>query len=391
MTAFSSPPPTPGRTGLLAKILPLIFISGLLVLIGGLGHFISGKKQDILAEKKAAGLAPPPPINCLILPLQAGAIQDRLDLPGQVEAWEDLTLLAKVAGAITQIFVQEGDFVKQGQVLATIEQADYRIALAGAEAAYGLARTEDERNQDLYDKKLLPLAQLQASNTNRETAKAARDKAALQLSRCVITSPMSGVIQHLEAKVGLLVNRGAPIARILKVDKVLAVVGIPESDVDAVRQVKEVEVTIQALKRTIMAKKHFLATAPEPQARLYRLELTLPNPTGTIRPGMFLRANIVKERKQNVIRIPLYAIISRDQQHYVFIAQGNKAVQRQVETGIHEGWQVEVLSGLLPGDNLIIEGQRQLEDGRPIKIIKKISALAPQGSAPESPYLPPNP
>ncbi len=363
----------PPKPTILSRLIPLIILVLLALLIIGLGQFITAKKQCLAEEKKQTKLTERPAVNCILLDLSPGPISDRLSLPGVVEPWEDLTLLAKVGGTISKVLVREGEQVHKGQTLALIEEDDYRIAHAGAKAAHRLAQSEYKRNKGLHDKKLLPLASLQASETNLQTALAALDHAALQLERCTITSPLSGIIQHLNAKEGLLLSHADPIARILQIDRVLAVVGIPESDVDAVRRTSEVEVRIKALNITTKGHTHYLASAPQQGARLYRLELALDNPQRAILPGMFLRANIIKEQNHNALTLPLYAIISRNDEQYVFVAEDGRAVKRLVQTGISEGWLVEIVSGLAAGDKVILEGQRQLEDGRAIKIIQTIN------------------
>ena len=367
---------------LTARLRPVLFLLGLLAVIVVLGHFISAKKQRLAAEKMAAQQSAPPPVNCALLTLTPQTIHDRLSLPGVVEPWEDLVVRAEVGGAIEHIAVKEGDPVRRGQVIATIETDDYRIALASARSSHALAQAEYQRNQQLYKKNLLPLAQLQASENTLATARAALDKAALQLRRCTITSPLDGIMQRLDAKEGLLINRGDAIARIVQIDQVLAVIQIPESDVGKVRQVAEVEITIQAADKVVKARQHFLAPAPAPRARLFRLELAMANPDKAILPGMFVRADIVKEEKKDVIAIPLYTIISRNDHHYVFVARDGHAVKQPVTTGIQDGWLVEITTGLAQGDQLIVQGQRQLDDGQAIKVItSRDQGAAPQPAA----------
>ena len=353
-----------------SRLLPLLILCGLGVVIVVMGQFVQAKKMRLAEEKRNAQLQERPPVNSIVLELATGPIRDRLNLPGVVEPWEDLTLMAKVGGTITEVLVDEGAAVKQGQVIARIEEDDYRIGLAAAQAAHSLAQADYQRNQERYQKKLLPLAQLQARETNLQTSKAELDNATLQLERCTITAPMAGVVQRLDAKKGLLLGRGDSVARLLQIDQVLAVVGIPESDVAAIRGLTEVEVAIQALAQSRLARIHYLSPAPQQTARLYRLELALDNPEQAILPGMFVRADIVKAAKAQALTLPLYAIISRNNEQYVFVEKNGRAEKRPVQTGITEGWLVEITSGLQAGERVVLEGHRELEDGRAMKVIE---------------------
>jgi membrane fusion protein (multidrug efflux system) len=184
---------------------------------------------------------------------------------------------------------------------------------------------------------------------------------------------MAGVIERLDLKVGLYLNDADPMARILEVDRVKAVIGIPESDVTAVRKLDKVELSLQALgDRQVIRFKHFLDSSPDSAARLYRLELAVDNRDRAILPGMFVRADLVKEVAEKSIAVPLYSVVTRNDEKYLFVARENKAVKRPVTLGITEGWQVQVREGLDFGEQVIIEGHRDVEDGQPINVVRVI-------------------
>lgn len=334
-------------------------------------------QNTIIAEKKANEIkAERPPINTVILSLSPSTITDRINLPGSIEPWTRLQLMAKVGGTIEEVLVSEGDHIKKGTILARIEAVDYEIALNRAEAAFKLAKVDFERDKAIYQQGVIPTATLDINRTKLQIAKADYDNAELMLSRTIVTSPMDGVIRRLDAKVGLQLSAGDPIAEILEIERVKAIIGIPESDVTAVRKLKTVGLTIQALgDKKILADIHFLSPAPETTARLYNLELRLDNPDNAIMTGMFVRADIIKQQIKNSISIPFYSVISRNNEQYVYIAENGRAVKRVVSLGIMESWMVQVKQGLAMGDKLIVEGHRNVEDGQKIKIIKSLENI----------------
>ncbi len=182
----------------------------------------------------------------------------------------------------------------------------------------------------------------------------------------------------MDAKVGLLLNQNMPesIAEIMDIDRVKAVIAIPESDITAVRKLKEVAVTFQALgNETVMAPIHFLAPSPESLAHAYRLELALDNKDRRILPGMFVRADVVKSVDEQAIAVPLYAVISRNNKHFVYIEKDGKAEKRAVVPGFLEGWQVLISKGLEAGEKVIIEGHRTVSDGQEVKVVKSVSDM----------------
>jgi len=356
--------------------LPRILLLAVIALIIVLAVVIRNKSALIAADKAAGLKQERPPVNVVTLLLQPTVIRDRINLPGSIEAWTTLSLLAKLNGTVTEILAREGQVVKNGDVLARIDDEDYRIAVQRAQAAYDLARTEFERDRAIYAKGVIPTAEYDANRTRMETAKADLDNAELQLSRCTITAPMHGVVRKIDAKVGLQLAVGDLLAEILEIDRLKAVVGIPESEVAAVRGLAAVDISLQALRdRTVAGKVHFLSSSPDSLARLFRLELAVDNPAGEILPGMFFRADVVKKTVPDAIAVPFYSVISRNDEQYVYVEKDGVVAKRNVELGIMEKWMVQVTSGLHPGDRLVVEGHRDVEDGQQVKIVRAATAM----------------
>ncbi|PLX53028.1 MAG: hypothetical protein C0612_00100 [Desulfobulbaceae bacterium] len=163
-------------------------------------------------------------------------------------------------------------------------------------------------------------------------------------------------------------------ATVLDIDRVKVIVGIPETDVDAVRKIDRFEVMIEALhEKKISGSKNFLAVAPESQAQVYRLELEVGNKSGEILPGMFARVEIIKNEFPEALTIPLYAVISRDNKHFVFLEEGNVAKLQEVSLGILDGWQIQITEGLAPGQRVIVVGQRSVDADQKLNVVKKVT------------------
>ncbi len=372
------PPPSPRAKIVYAlwKNLPRFIVLALVILIVFLFVIMGEEKKRLDQEKSATAAPEQPPINVVVLPLSPVPIRNRINLPGEIEPWLDLDLLAKINGTVTEVLLEAGEHVEKGMLLARIEDDDYRIALAMAEAAHKLAKSEYQRDLSISQKGIISSAELEAKKTRLETTKSEMDNGKLQLSRCEIRSPISGVINKMFAKTGLLLSVADPVAEILQINKVKAVVGIPESDVARVSELSEIDLTIKALNNMkVKGTKHFLASSPESTARLYRLELTVDNPNKNILPGMFIRADIVKERIPDAMVVPLYSVISQNDLHFVYVEKDGIARKKEVTLGFLEGWKVLIQSGLRPGDRVLIEGQRAVEDGQTIKVIRVLDNL----------------
>lgn len=376
-----NPTPRPARTPRARVVffiwnnMPRFVLLLMAALIVVLFFTIKNKSESIAASKAEALSIEKPPVNTVTLLLAPTTIHDRINLPGSIKPWTELQLLAKISGTVTELLVSEGDKIKEGDILARIEQADYRIALDRARAAYNQTRADFERDSSIHAKGMIPTAELEMRKTAMQTAKADLENAELQYSRCNIIAPMDGVVKKLDAKIGLLLAVGDPIAEILEIDRLKAVIGIPESDVSAVRRLDTVTLSIQALDgETILARKHFLSPSPETVARLYQMELAIDNSDGRLLPGMFVRADIIKKTVENTIAIPFYSVISRNDEQYVFVEKDGTVEKRQVNLGIMEKWLVEIPKGLADGEHLVVEGHRDIEDKQQVRVVKTLTS-----------------
>ena len=360
----------------MGTVLTLLFLLILVGTIVGLSGTIKEEKERVTAEKMAAGSNERVPVNVVLLDVAPTIIEDRINLPGVIEPWEKLSVLSKIHGTVIKVEVSEGEKVSKNQVVARIDPDDFRIAVDSARATYELATANYKRRMALFDQGIIPRAEIDTLEAQVKTSKAALENAELMLSRCTIKAPISGVIRRLDATEGLLLSVSDPVADILQVDRVKAVVGIPESDVSLVRNIKEVSLTIQALdNREVIGRHHFLAGSPESGARLYRLELAIDNKDNLIMPGMFFRAKLVKRVIRDAVAVPLFTVIKRENQQFVFVEEDGVAKKLPVELGIMEDWRVQITKGLFPGSRVVVEGHRDIDHGHKLNTVRVIDNL----------------
>jgi len=358
----------------LSRFLPLLVLLILIVLALGLGSRVNNEKSRLLEEKSNAVVQERPPVNVVVQEMAPALLRDRLNLPGMVEPWESLNILAEVRGMVEEVLVEEGDHVKQGDLIARLDTSDYENTINSTRASYNLALTNLKRFSGLHEQEIIAQAEYDSIKAEVASLEAHLAIAEMQLKRCYIRSSISGIVNVLPAQNGLYLAVGDPVATVLDIDRVKVIVGIPETDVDAVRKIDRFEVIIEALnKKKISGSKNFLAVAPESQAQVYRLELELGNKSGEILPGMFARVEIIKNEFPEALIIPLYAVISRDNKHYVFLEEGNVAKLQEVSLGILDGWQIQITEGLAPGQRVIVVGQRSVDADQKLNVVKKVT------------------
>ncbi|MBW1803006.1 MAG: efflux RND transporter periplasmic adaptor subunit, partial [Deltaproteobacteria bacterium] len=332
------------------------------------------KKIRLEEEKKAAMKTEVPAVRVITLTIEPKRLEDKISLPAEVEPYENLWVKAEVSGQILKVFVDEGQMVKKGQVLVKLDDRDYKSRLARIEANYKLAKVDHERTIKLARRKIAAESKLDETEARLKDLVAQQKEARLALNRARITAPISGRLNEIKAKKGDFLRIGQEVLQILQFGKVKVTVGVPESDVTAVFDLKKANVVIDALNnRRVTGKKLFLSRQPRTMARLYNLELVVPNPDGHILPGMFAKVELVKSVFDQALSIPLYAVITRGDERFIYVENNGHAKKRRVELGILTGWEVQITSGLRPHDRVIVVGHRFLDDGQAIKVIKNVS------------------
>jgi RND family efflux transporter MFP subunit len=375
--AEQSPKPKIGSAGRpwLRRGVPILFILLLLTLIGSLVVKIQSKAEIIKAQNQAKMKKGRPAPNVMTLKLVPTTIRDQIDLPGVTQPWVKLQMVVEVAGSITGKAVKEGADVNKGDVLVTIDSRDYRNALRSAKAAYDLAVSELKRQKALNQRKVAPQSQLDTAVAQVESTRAAMDNARIALERCTIRAPFPGVVNRILVEPGQYLAVGDPVAELLQIDRLKVRVGIPESDVDAVRRIDCFKVKIDALGgKEFEARKYFLSKTADPMARLYSLDLTLDNAQGIVLPDMFTRVEIIKKEVAEGLSIPLYSVINRNKDRVVYIVEDSRARVRTVELGLLDGWQVQVRAGLTRGEEVIVVGHRSVNDGQQVNVVRSVTS-----------------
>jgi RND family efflux transporter MFP subunit len=346
-------------------------IVAFIVIMGGR---IKEEKVRLEEAKKAAIKKEVQPVQVITLTLKPRRLEDKINLPAQVEPFEDLLVKAEVPGQVVTVLVEEGQTVEKGQILIHLDDRDYKTRLARIEANYRLAKLDYDRNAALFKRNVISIAKLDSIEAQLKDLAAQVSEANLSLSRTRITAPIGGRLNEIKAKQGNFLAVGDPVAQILQLDQVKVNVGVPESDVAAIFDLDEAEVIIEALgKRRVKGRKVFLSRQPGTLARLYDLELKVPNPDGHILPGMFARVELVKRVFNQALALPLYAVITQGDERFVYIENDNRAEKRNIKMGMLVGWQVHVTSGLAADDRVIVVGHRFLDKGQPVEVIKNVS------------------
>lgn len=322
------------------------------------------------------------------LELQPSVFEDVIEITGAVEAIDDAVLSAQANGTITAL-VELGQYVQAGQAVA---QLDPRIAQAAVEQAeaqvasvrssYDLAQDNLRRNEPLYSDSIISAiefenvrSQAAQSRAALAQAEAAMAQAQEQLRNTRVVAPFSGTIEERFVRRGEQIVAGSQIARIVNTSRVKVRAGVPERFAGDVTRGSNVHVFMKAYGRDsrIPASVAFVGGAVDAQSRTFPIEVEIPNPDGHIKPEMVATVFLTRATLDEALVVPRPALIREETGFMVFAVDRNgtvaRAQRRVVQTGPSYGNEVVVLSGLAPGEEVVVLGQNNLSEGDMVDVI----------------------
>ena len=333
------------------------------------------------SSPKAASPTPETVRGLEVIKLQTQTVPDTFTVVGTVHASRSAPLASQLMGTITAVNVREGDAVKLGQVLATIDDAQPRAAvdqaqaalsaadheLAAAESELALAQTTFNRLQTLYEKKSLSpqeydegRTRLQSAGARRDTARAARaqsaaalDQARTRLDYTRVRAPFDGVVTERRVDPGALASPGMPLLTVEAGGQYRLEAAVDERDLNYVHMGEAIPVAIDALgAQTFNGKIAQIVPAADPSSRSFTVKIDLPA-NKNLRSGIFGRAAFVRGSRQAVF-IPQAAVTEHGQLQTVYVVGENGiATLRYITLGSEQPLGREVLSGLNAGETVV--------------------------------------
>jgi membrane fusion protein (multidrug efflux system) len=318
----------------------------------------------------ACGRSPPAaakgdhPVAVTTMTVRPQGIHDRVEALGTAQARESVTITAKLSDVVTRLAFDSGQRVHGGQLLADMNSRAQQADVAAAEAALRDAEQQLRRGAELANQQLLARGQLDTLRANRDAAAAAVQAKRAAVADRTITAPFDGVLGLRQVSLGALVAPGAVITtldddRTIKLDFTL-----PEAALSSVAEGQQINAQSDAWPGVrFNGRIATVDTRVDPDTRAVRVRAELPNDDRKLRPGMLLRVEVLLPER-SALMVPELAVQQEAEQSSVFrVGADGKADQVPVKLGVRQNGQVEVSSGLRPGDRIVVEGTVKLHAG----------------------------
>ena len=314
------------------------------------------------------------------LQVEPSRFEHYLELQGDVQTKQNILLYPEMAGTLIRVLVREGDRVQKGQLLARIDDGGMASGLEQLRTQTALAETTFERQKRLWEQNIGSEIQYLQAKTNYEASLNAVRQAEAQLAKASIRAPFSGIVDDVLQDEGSTVNpaAGTAVIRLVNLTEMYVSVDVPESYLESVRPGKEVQIYLPVLGESINTKVRQTGNFINPTNRSFSVEVPVPNQSGHIKPNLTARVRINDYTNEEALLIPPTVISENAEgEQYVYVAVNvddkgvGKAEKRVITTGKSQDNDVEVLSGIEPGEHIITEGARRIREGQEIEIINQ--------------------
>ncbi len=360
------------------------------LLVAGLG-VVKFQQFQAMAGQAAAFQPPPEAVTTIVARQQEWPAT--LTAIGSVAAVQGVTVSADLPGTVERIAFESGQQVRQGEVLVALDTRQERAQLAAVEAERDLARRNFERMQGLLDAGAISRAEFDRATADSQATEARVGEIHAAIARKTIRAPFSGVLGLRQVNLGQYLSGGDAIVSLQSLNPIYVNFSVPQQDAVQVQAGREVHVTVpEAARAALAGRVTAIDSIVDEATRNIQVQATFANPSLTLRPGMFVQATLTVGASRSGTTVPATAISYAPYGDSVFVvtdirnADGGSyrgVSQRFVKTAAARGDQVEILSGVSAGDEVVTSGTFKLRNGVAVLVNNAVQPANEAAPAPE--------
>ncbi len=340
-----------------------------LIIILSVALLVNNRTKNLAKAKRNVILTTFP---VYVSKVQIEDINLNLEYIGTVVPNAEVNISSETNGRVVSVGANLGDFVSKGAVLVKL---DDRIKLANyqtAKANFDKIKKDLERYQKLYKENSISESQMEQLQFQFVTAESQLIIAKKQLEECNITAPFSGFVSSRMVEVGQVVSPGNTLLSLIDIGTVKIRIQVPETDILKIKLGDNVEI-----KSDLIPNEKFLGKIQNigfkaDEAKTYPVEIIVKNRKNLLKGGMFAKVTIPSAIRGEKLLIPREALVGSKTEPKVYVVENNTAHLKTISIGNEYGRKLEVLSGLSPGDLVVIEGIVNLKDGTSVQIVEQM-------------------
>jgi membrane fusion protein (multidrug efflux system) len=318
------------------------------------------------AGGQAGAKQPPMPVDVYVI--KPTLINQKIEISGSLMANETTEIHPEISGRLVQLNISEGKFVNKGALLAKIYDGDLQAQLRKLQVQLDIARTNEERSSQLLKIQGISKSDYDASLLNVNNIKADIEITRANITKTEIRAPFNGKLGLKNISPGAFITPSTIITTISQVNKLKLQFSIPEKYGSEIKNGQLVSFTVNGSAKTFAAAVMATETTIGQDTRSLTVRALVKNNDPALIPGTFANVQMILGANPNAIMIPNNAVIPQGRKKQVFVFKSNKALPMEITTGVRDSANVEVLTGLFPGDTLITSGLLFLRPGIDVKL-----------------------
>lgn len=312
------------------------------------------------------------------LPVQVLEVERRdlsrvINISGPVEPLRTIRLAARTEGVLTEVLVEEGDPVREGQLLARIDVREQQAELARARARLHEKQANFERMERLKERNYIDEASYETARAELEVAASEVRLWQTRVAFGSVESSIDGTVVARYVEPGEAISRHEPLFSLADLSSLVVRLGVSELDVRNLKMGDSVVLTVDAVAEhnPLPGLIRRIFPAAEADSRLITVEVELADAgRHGVRPGYLARAELLVDRRHNVLAVPVGSVAELAGLHYVMVVNADERLERRaIEPGIIRGSWREVIAGLEPGDRVVSANPQEMSEGEKVRII----------------------
>ncbi len=343
-------------------------ISGIIILFALVGFKLAVNKKHINEKNKAvdrSGISVPVTVSEVI----EGNTESTFILPATVKPQNDVNITLNTSGKVSDVNFELGSHVVKGQVLGSLENNLKNISLKNAELLAEKANGDYQRFKELWEGKAATEMDFRNAKYNYESAMSQVAQIKQQIADASIISPITGIITKKNIDAGEFVNPGASVATVVDITKLKASVLVSEKDIYKLKEGMPALITSDVFPgKDFSGTVKYVSPAGD-EAHNYEVEVAFNNDNQLLKAGTFISVRFNISGNHTALQIPKTALVEGTKNPFVYTVKGKGAEMKKITIGRDLGENVEVLSGLQQGEQVITSGQINITSSSVIEII----------------------
>ncbi|GAB3227603.1 efflux RND transporter periplasmic adaptor subunit [Hymenobacter seoulensis] len=335
---------------------------------GGKGGAGGGKGAAGGAGPGAKGSGQKLPVEVYVV--KTTNLADEVAATGSILAEESVVIKSEISGKITSLNIKEGQPVRKGQLLLSINADEIQSNLRKQEYNIKLFRDQERRQKTLLDKEYISAQEYEQANNQLLTAQADLATLRASLAKAYVRAPFDGVLGLTTATVGTYVSPGAEITTLSRVKPVKIDFTVPSRFANLVRTGDPITITDEASNKKYEAKVYALDPQIDPVSRTQTVRARYANTQNELRPGAFVKVNLQLGQTSEALQVPTETVIPEASGYSVYTVENGKMVPKKVKIGVRSDRLIQITDGLAVGDSVIRTGILQVKPGDAVRVTK---------------------